>query len=180
MTIYYGKRGQAFEKLIDYTNEIYKRKGIALINKRPTPMKIIGRTRGDQHICIFDKKSTVDYDGIYKGRPIVFEAKSTREKRLPLSLISEHQIEYLDAAHKQGAISFLIVEIRPLQEVYLIQNSLLQKYVKNAEKGGRKSISLDDLEIYAELVESGDGVPLDYLKVVDRLIEGRTESERVG
>lgn len=169
--IYYGKRGQSFENLIDYTNQVYRNKGIAIINKRPTPMKIIGKTRGNQHLCVFDKKSTVDYDGIYKGKPIVFEAKTTSLKRVPLDIIADHQIEYLNQAESQGAISFLIVEIRPIQDVFIVSNSMLQKYVKNAENGGRKSIPLDELEIYAELVKRGNGIPLDYLSVVDRLIE---------
>lgn len=168
---YYGKRGQAFENLIDYTNNVYRNKGIALINKRPTPMKIIGKTRGHQHICTFAEKSTVDYDGIYRGRAIVFEAKSVNLKRLPLDVIPGHQASYLKKADAQGAISFLIVEIRPMREVYLVTNNMLQKYIREAEKGGRKSIPLDDLEVYAELVDQGNGIPLDYLSVVDKLIE---------
>lgn len=168
---YYGRRGQTFENLIDYTNNVYRNKGIALINKRPTPMKIIGKTRGKQHICTFAEKSTVDYDGIYQGRAIVFEAKSVNLKRLPLDIIPNHQIEYLEKADKQGAISFLIVEMRPTRDIFLVTNRMLQKYVKEAEKGGRKSIPLDDLEIYAQLVNQGNGIPLDYLSVVDILIE---------
>lgn len=168
---YYGRRGQTFENLIDYTNNVYRNKGIALINKRPTPMKIIGKTRGKQHICTFAEKSTVDYDGIYQGKAIVFEAKSVNLKRLPLDIIPNHQIEYLEKADKQGAISFLIVEMRPTRDIFLVTNRMLQKYVKEAEKGGRKSIPLDDLEIYAQLVNQGNGIPLDYLSVVDILIE---------
>lgn len=167
----YGNRGKSFENIIDHTNKIYQNKGIALINKRPTPMKIVGKTRGNQHICVFSHKSTVDYDGIYRGKPIVFEAKSVNSTRLPLDIITDHQISYLDQADKHGAISFLIVEIRPLQDVFIVSNSMLQKHVKIAKNDGRKSISMDDLEVYAELVRSGNGVPLDYLRVVDKLIE---------
>lgn len=168
---YYGKRGQAFENLIDYTNNVYRDKGIALINKRPTPMKIIGKTRGNQHICTFAEKSTVDYDGIYRGKAIVFEVKSINLKRLPLDVIQKHQIEYLEKAEKQGAVSFLIFEMRPTRDVFFVTNKMLQKYVKKAEKGGRKSISLDDLEVYAQLVNQGNGIPLDYLSIVDKLIK---------
>lgn len=169
--VYYGKRGMAFENLLNYTNELYIQQGRAIINKRPTPMKIIGKTRGNQHICVFDRKSTVDFDGIYRGKPIVFEAKSTKEKRLPLSIITEHQIEYLNAAEKQGAVAFLICEIRAIDTVFYVSNGLLQKYVKDAQKGGRKSIPLRDLEVYAYEVKSQNGVPLDYLSVVDRLMK---------
>ncbi|PEF15671.1 recombinase RecU [Bacillus cereus] len=36
-----GNRGMAFEKLINLANEMYQRGGVALINKRPTPVKMI-------------------------------------------------------------------------------------------------------------------------------------------
>ncbi|WP_164219351.1 Holliday junction resolvase RecU [Virgibacillus sp. YIM 98842] len=174
MTIYTGKRGQAFEYTLDYTNKLYENQGRALINKRPTPMKIIGKTRGKQHICVFDKKSTVDYDGIYAGCAITFEAKTTEKKSFPLSMLTEHQVKYLNEAEKQRAISFVIVEMRALRDVFLVPNNMVQKYIRKAEHGGRKSIPMDDLEIYAFMVESKNGVPLDYLSAVDRLIAAET------
>lgn len=174
MTIYTGKRGQAFEYTLDYTNKAYQNQGRALINKRPTPMKIIGKTRGNQHICIFDKKSTVDYDGIYAGRAITFEAKKTEKKSFPLSMLTDHQVEYLESAERQGAVSFVIIEMKALGDVFLVPNNMVRKYIKEAKNGGRKSIPMDDLEVYAFLVESKNGVPLDYLSVVDRLIAAET------
>ena len=171
---YFGKRGQAFERLLDYTNQIYKNKGIALINKRPTPVKVI-KSKGTRVLSgFYEAKSTVDYDGVYNGRAVMFEAKTTKQKSLPLNMIADHQAKYLDQAEKQGAISFLIVEMRAIREVFLVTNDMLQKYIKNAQEGGRKSIPLRDLEVYAFLVESQNGVPLDYLSVVDRLIEEKT------
>lgn len=170
MKVYTGKRGQAFEYTLDYTNQIYKNKGIALINKRPTPVKVI-RSKGTKVLSgFFEAKSTVDYDGIYNGKAIYFEAKTTKLPRFPLDMIHDHQIKHLNQVEKQGAISFLIVEMRSIQDVFLIPNNMLQKYIKDAKKGGRKSIPIDDLEIYAHLVESGNGVPLDYLSVLDKLI----------
>lgn len=35
-----GNRGMAFEMLINLANEMYQRRGVALINKRPTPVKV--------------------------------------------------------------------------------------------------------------------------------------------
>ncbi|MTW85606.1 Holliday junction resolvase RecU [Virgibacillus dakarensis] len=167
---YTGKRGMAFENSLNYTNQIYINQGRAVINKRPTPIKVT-KSKGTKVLSgYFEEKSTVDYDGIYQGRSIVFEAKSTKEKRLPFSIISDHQIDYLELAESQGAISFLIVEMTVSRDVFLVPNNMLRKYVKNAQNGGRKSIPLRDLEVYAHLVESKNGVPLDYLSVVDRLI----------
>lgn len=169
--VYTGKRGMAFENTLNYTNQIYLNQGRAIINKRPTPVKVL-QSKGTRVLKgFYEEKSTVDYDGVYKGISIVFEAKSTKEKRLPLSIISDHQVKYLADAEKLGAISFLIVDMRALGEVFLVPSNMLQKYMKEAKQGGRKSIPLRDLEVYTQLVKSQNGVPLDYLSVVDRLIE---------
>jgi len=168
--------GQAFENLLDYTNRIYQRKGIALINKRPTPVKVF-RTRGNRVLSgVYDQKSTVDYDGFYKYRGLAFEAKSTKLPRLPLDQVADHQVKYLDNAEKNGAISFLIIDLRQLDEVYVLPNEMLQEYVKNAQKGGRKSIPMDDIQERGIKVTSGNGIPLDYLKAVDQLAGGEAHA----
>ncbi|PEA01901.1 hypothetical protein CON37_25350 [Bacillus cereus] len=68
-----------FEKLINLTNEMYQREGAALINKRPTPVKVLKVVYGRVTGGCYESKSTVDYDGVYKGRAIAFEVKSTNE-----------------------------------------------------------------------------------------------------
>lgn len=171
MKTYTGRRGMPFENLINMSNAIYERKGRAVINKRPTPMKIIGRTKGGQHLCVFSEKSTVDYDGVYKGKSIQFEAKSIKEKRFPLNKVTGGQVEFLNRSEAQGAICFLLIEMRARQTIYLVPNQMLQKYIREAEKGARKSIPLDDMEVYAWAVESRNGIPLDFLQVVDKLIK---------
>lgn len=174
MTAYTGKRGQAFETLLNYTNQIYKNKELALINKRPTPVKVLKSKATRVLSGFYEEKSTVDYDGVFQGRSIAFEAKSTNRKSLPLDMISDHQSKYLNAAEKQGAIAFLIVEMKAIDSVVLVPNTMLQKYVKDAENGGRKSIPMGDLEVYGYPVVSRNGIPLDYLSVVARLIAAET------
>jgi len=174
MKVYTGKRGQSFEMSLNYTNQVYINKERALINKRATPVKVL-KSKGTRVLNgFYEEKSTVDYDGTYRGKSIAFEAKSTTRKSLPLDMISGHQINHLNKSENHGAISFLIVEMRSLGDVFLIPNNMLQKYIKNAKNGGRKSIPIDEMEVYAQLVESKNGVPLDYLSVVDRLIDSET------
>ncbi|WP_179863044.1 Holliday junction resolvase RecU [Bacillus thuringiensis] len=36
-----GNRGMVFEIIINLANEMYQRGGVALINKRPTPVKVL-------------------------------------------------------------------------------------------------------------------------------------------
>ena len=55
--------------------------------------------------------STTDFNGIYKGYYIDFDAKETNSKTsFPLSNIHHHQIEHLKDVHQHGGIAFLIVQ----------------------------------------------------------------------
>ncbi|GAB2558339.1 Holliday junction resolvase RecU [Gracilibacillus alcaliphilus] len=172
MTVYTGKRGMELENLINYTNQVYKNKGTALIDKVPTPVKVL-RKRGNRITeGFYENKSTVDYQGVYKGQAICFEAKSTTALRLPLKNIHKHQIDYLHEAQKLGAICFFIVEFTAQREVYLAPFDFIHLAVINADKGGRKSIPYDDFNYYAAgMLQSQNGVPLDYLSAVDKLID---------
>lgn len=99
-----GNRGMAFEMLINLANEIYQRGGVVLINKRPTPVKVLKSKGGRVPNGFYEAKSTVDYDGVYKGRAIAFEANSAR---YDLKKIAQNQLDYLEKAEKMGAIFFL-------------------------------------------------------------------------
>lgn len=166
-----ANRGQVFEDFINFTNEQYKNSGIALIHKRPTPVKVL-RTQGNRIIsAVYDSKSTVDYDGCYQGRAIYFEAKSTREKtRFNLSNISNHQIEHLEKAEANGAICFLLIEFAIFHEVFFVPFSIMRHYLLNASLNGAKSIPYQDFEVYAYEVQQTRRALLDYLVYVDRMI----------
>ncbi|MFC0854385.1 Holliday junction resolvase RecU [Halalkalibacter oceani] len=165
----HGNRGMAFEMAINIVNDLYKGRGIALINKRPTPVKVL-KSRGTKITSgYYEEKSTVDYDGVYKGRAIMFEAKSTKRPHFPLSMVTAHQVDYLDRAHRNGAIAFLLVELAVKRRVYYMPYQLLAYYLMRAKKGGRKSVAQEELEQYGYVVERGRGVPFDYLAVVDKI-----------
>ena len=72
-----GLRGAGLEELINRTNEKYLEKGLALIQKIPTPITPINIDQTSRHITLayFDKKSTVDYIGAVQGIPVCFDAK---------------------------------------------------------------------------------------------------------
>ena len=76
-----ANRGLAFEQMIEYSNAIYLKKGLCVVNKRPTPVKIMSRV-GGKIWGFVEKKSTVDFDGVLPGgRAIVFEAKESKQIR---------------------------------------------------------------------------------------------------
>lgn len=176
----HANRGMPFENLITMANLQYERQRIAVINKRPTPVKVL-RTKGAQILkSVYDRKSTVDYDGVYLGRSIYFEAKSTKERtRLPLDMIHGHQIEYLEKADACGALCFLLVEFSTLHMVFYLPMVFLRQSLFNASLGGRKSIPISDFEEYCYEVKSSKRAVLDYLQIVDlELGESGWKSQR--
>ncbi|GIM45941.1 Holliday junction resolvase RecU [Collibacillus ludicampi] len=168
----HANRGMGFEALINMTNDIYNRRGLALITKRPTPMKVISHTKvRGHHIAVFEKQSTVDYTGVYRGRAIEFEAKSTHSLTAwPIKDIHEHQVEHLRKVDQHGGIAFVLVEFVKQHAVYLLTVKHLLYAWTAAQTGGRKSIPLDEFDRLCLQVGSGRGVPVDYLAAVDQLI----------
>lgn len=164
-----GNRGMHFEKLINLSNEMYQREGVALINKRPTPVKVTKSAKGRITGGYFESKSTVDYDGVYKGRAVAFEAKSTESlTRFDLKNIAQHQLDYLEKAEKMGAVCFFLIEFSKDKTVFLVPASVIQSYVRMSHQpNGKKSIPKADFDIYGYLVEQTERAPVDYLQYID-------------
>lgn len=167
-----GNRGMAFEKLINLSNEMYQREGVALINKRATPVKVLKSAGGRVLNGFQEAKSTVDYDGVYKGRAIAFEAKSTENAtRFDLKNIAQHQLDYLEKAEKMGAICFFLIEFSKDKSVFVVPLSVIRSYVRMSyQPKGKKSIPRADFDIYGYLVEQTERAPIDYLQYVDETV----------
>lgn len=161
----------ALEGLLNFANGQYVAKGMAVIHKRPIPVKIL-RTHGTRIIsAVLESKSTVDYSGIYNGYPLEFEAKSTQSRSsFALKNIHEHQVEHLRSCEAQGAICFMILEFSTRNEIFYVPAQLVIRVWDTAQLGGPKSIPYDDIAVACYKVTSGRGVVLDYLQVVDELI----------
>ena len=72
-----GLRGSLLEDLVNRTNEKYRERGLALIQKVPTPITPMQIDQESRHITLayFNQKSTVDYIGVVQGIPVCFDAK---------------------------------------------------------------------------------------------------------
>ncbi|MCM2674065.1 Holliday junction resolvase RecU [Alkalicoccobacillus plakortidis] len=162
--------GQAFENLLNIINLQYANQGIALINKRATPVTVQQVNGRKISKAYFAEKSTVDYDGTYRGKSIIFEAKSTLESRFTLKLLKDHQLEYLINAEKHGAVAFVLIEFSKVRKIFYCPVSFINLYYTKAKVGGHKSIPLADFDIYAYEVVRGR-LSLDYLAIVDQLHE---------
>ena len=93
-----GLRGSALEEIINFTNESYRKKGLALFQKIPTPITPVevDNKRRTITLAYFDQNSTVDYMGVVQGIPVCFDAKETAQKHLPLQNIHEHQLRFME------------------------------------------------------------------------------------
>lgn len=162
-----GLRGSMLEELITLTNDLYREKGLALVQKVPTPIKPIRIDQSTRTItqAYFEQKSTVDFIGAVQGVPVCFDAKETALKSFPFSNIHLHQVQFMKDFIGQGGEAFLIVNFKEYDEIYLLPFDILYRYWKEAEKGGRKSIRYQDfpkeLQIYSE-----DGAFVHYLKAL--------------
>lgn len=163
-SIAHANRGQGLETLIEYANQQYAAKGIAQIQKVPTPWKVI--RKGKQIVSAFpEKKSTVDFIGDYKGRSVCFEAKSTENKTLfPLANFEEHQIEFM---RKWTGIKFAVIEFKHTRQIFFLEAARLLNAWDNHKVGGPASIPYEWCAFWLDEIEQGDGIVLDYLKHVE-------------
>jgi recombination protein U len=168
--IYTGNRGMGLEQVINYANQIYGHKNMAVVNKRPTPVKIM-KTSGTRILSAYlESASTVDYEGCYQGRSLQFEAKSTKEKtRFPLDNFHQHQIDHMKACINQGAIVFTILEFSKLNETFYVPAKMITQAWDNHSAGGTASITYAEIHEQCEHIMPARGVPLDYLAVIDKL-----------
>ncbi|ANB66108.1 recombination U family protein (plasmid) [Anoxybacillus sp. B7M1] len=160
-----ANRGMGLENYINAANTAYKLKKIALIDKKPVPIKFrTDKRTGRIKEAWFEKQSTVDYYGIVNGVPVAFECKSTREEtRFPLNNIEEHQYEYLREFHLQKGVSFLLVEFAAHQEIYILKFEQLQQWWFESRRGGRKSIPYKWFQENCKKCGPGRGLSVDYL-----------------
>ena len=159
------------ENDLNDTNNYYLNNDIAIIYKKPTPItinKVDYKSRKDAVIkeAHFKVPSTTDYNGIYKGKYIDFEAKETKsETSFPLNNIHKHQIEHLIKIHNHGGIGFIIVRFTKLNKTYLLFIEELISFLDNNE---RVSIPINYFNEYAYLIKEGINPRLDYLKILDQ------------
>ena len=168
LSISASNRGMNLEEDINLSNEYYSEKGIALITKRPTPINVVkvDYTKGAKITdAYFEKQSTTDYNGVYKGRYIDFEAKNTKSKTsFPLSNIEKHQIIHLRRVIEQGGIAFFIIQFQLLNEIYLLDASFVIDFWEN---GDRKSIPYEVFKKEGILLQQGYNPRIYYIDAVE-------------
>ena len=173
-----GLRGSTLEDMINHTNEIYREKKLALIQKIPTPITPITIEKSTRHITLayFDQKSTVDYIGAVQGIPVCFDAKECAVKTFPLQNVHEHQIRFMKEFEEQGGIAFIILHFTSLDEMYYMPFRDLEKFWKRMVTGGRKSFTYDEIDKTYQIRASRD-ILVHYLETIQKDLTERDTAQ---
>lgn len=171
----YANRGMSFEYMINESNKYYNLYGKAVIHKKPTPVQIVKvdypkRSAAVIREAYFQQSSTTDYNGVYKGYHIDFEAKETRQASFPLKNVHAHQVEHARNVAKNGGIAFFLISLVKYSEVYFILVNDFIHYWNEMEKGGKKTISRESLQKHGKILELRFNPVIDYLSEVDKVI----------
>jgi recombination protein U len=167
----------SLEAIINDANEYYLKNNIACIYKKHTPIGIVNvkEEKGKKMItkAFFKEASTLDYNGVYKGYYIEFDAKQTLNKTsFPLSNISTHQIDHIKNVIFHEGIIFLIIEIN--KEYYLLDGRKLLAFINNEK---RKSIPYIYLKNNCYKITIKNNI-LNYIESIDLLLGGSYEQTK--
>lgn len=173
-----GLRGSTLEDLVNRTNERYLEKGLALIQKIPTPITPVRIDKEHRHITLayFEQQSTVDYIGAVQGIPVCFDAKECKADTFPLQNVHEHQIAFMGNFEKQGGVSFLLIYYSHKNLFYYMRYELLLKFWDRAKSGGRKSFRFEELDKEFFLSFTG-GCYVSYLDGIQKDLDRRDEAQ---
>ncbi len=172
----YKNRGMTLEADINLSNEYYRDIDKAYIYKKPTPIKIVkvdypSRSEAKIKEAYFTVPSTTDYNGIYRGKYIDFEAKETKNATsFPLANIHKHQIKHIKNIIDNGGIGFLIVRFLKLNKDFIL---LGKDFIDYIEGNDRKSIPIEYFEEKGYNIGIGYMPRIDYLKVIDEIYGGK-------
>lgn len=177
----FADRGMSLEAAINASNAYYLATERAVIHKKPTPIQLVKvdypkRSAAVVREAYFKQPSTTDYNGIYRGYYLDFDAKETKNlTAFPLKNFHQHQIDHLSACLKQGGICFALIQFTRLHRAFVLPASNLIEYWQAQATGGRHSIPLATIEAIGIPIAAGINPRLEYLAAVDQLIERQKE-----
>ena len=168
----YSNRGMELEDDINFANKYYLNNDIAVIHKKPIPIQIVEVSYPNRASAMITKAfyqtpSTTDYNGLWNGKYIDFEAKETNSlTSFSLNNIHEHQINHMNKVLNHGGITFIIVRFKKINRTFIIPFKKLLFFYDRVKKGGRKSIKLSEFEETAFEISFHYKIRLDYLNII--------------
>lgn len=169
-----GLRGSTLEEMINRTNEKYREKHLALLQKIPTPITPVNIEKSTRHITLayFEQKSTVDYIGAVQGIPVCFDAKECNTDTFPLQNIHEHQYRFMKDFEQQGGIAFLVIYYTHKGVLHYLRFQELERFYQRMVQGGRKSFRYDELDETYHM-KGKNGILVPFLEKIQKDLDER-------
>lgn len=171
----FSNRGQTLEDELSEANEYYLAIDRAVIYKKPIPIQIVkvdypSRSGAVIKEAYYRTPSTTDFNGVYQGKYIDFEAKETENRTaFPLKNVHLHQVEHMRKVSRQNGVCFLLVRFSAFDRYFYLPFEQLSVFWERMQTGGRKSIALIEFEEHAVEIKPRYAPRIDYLKVIDTL-----------
>lgn len=171
----FSNRGKTLEDELNDANEYYLLSGLAVIYKKPIPIQVVkveypSRSSAVIREAYYRTPSTTDFNGVYQGKYIDFEAKETENRTaFPLKNVHEHQVNHMRKVTKQNGICFLLVRFSAFDRYFYLPFEQLELFWERMQTGGRKSIAFSEFEEHAIEIIPKYAPRIDYLKIVDNL-----------
>ena len=160
----HANRGMTLESEINDTNRYYLDNDIAVIYKKPTPIKVVEQVNNKITSAFFLEPSTTDYNGIYMSHYVDFEAKETKNKSsFPLNNIHRHQIDHIRRIYKENGICFLIIRFTLLDETYLL---FAKDFLEFVDNNSRKSIPILYIRDRGYIIRNKIRPSVDYIEII--------------
>ena len=184
----YSNRGKTLEDEINEANDYYVKRQLAIIHKKPVPVQIVkveypSRSAAVIREAYFRTPSTTDYNGVWNGQYIDFDAKETASKTsFPLKNIHAHQMTHMQQLKDHKGVAFIIVRFSAFERYFIVPYEVLQKAWQAMDSGGRKSIPFSTIEKEAYEIPTSYYPRIDYLPVLQQFIEATShgsESEEI-
>ena len=172
----FSNRGKTLEDEINETNTFYLNHQIAIIHKKPVPVQIVkveypSRSAAVIREAYFRTPSTTDFNGVWNGYYIDFEAKETESKTsFPLKNVHQHQVNHMKEVTNQKGIAFTIVKFATLDRYFIVPFNVLYEAWTGMESGGRKSIPLSVFESKTIEIQPGYNPRIDYITAIKNMI----------
>ncbi|WP_332648788.1 Holliday junction resolvase RecU [Lysinibacillus sp. 54212] len=177
--ISFSNRGKTLEDDLNETNQFYNSHGLANVHKKPVPIQIVkveypSRSTAVIREAYFRTPSTTDYNGVWNGYYIDFEAKETESKTsFPLKNIHAHQITHMRSVVEQQGIAFFIVRFSSVDRYFVVPFDIIEEAWHTMESGGRKSIRLAAFEEKAVEIQIGFNPRIDYLAALKKIVANK-------
>lgn len=139
----FKNKGLGLERLLINTFAQQKYQKIGLIEKYPTPIQVLKNDEDFITKAYFKRTSSLDFVGIFNGKHIEIEAKTTQNPNIfSLHNILPHQLARIEKLVELGSLVYLVIEFKCENLYFLLPGITLLKYKERSIK----NITLDEIK----------------------------------